>query len=361
MAKFFDPKEDVMDIKITPYGRHLLSKGKFTPAFYAFYDDDIIYDLQYANASLAEHQNDIETRIQQDTPRLKAQSCFSGIETAIKKVVNANREGDILPQPAADKHHALALPLGHSNLNSTHLPAWDTLLLNGEIKDSVNYLTASTAPNIKIPQAECEIVFKGRAFPDGYTPPLSTSDQLINNLQGGLSDAETEGIFGGTFDEFEDGTIFKVYKDFILLEINEKNTDYLSQNFDIEVYEMVSVTGSSTPISGQKNEYEELVPLSFARGGMSDLGALYTTDETDDFNDLFPETDSRYVEHFFEINVDREIDPALLCSHLPQDKARRKSIAVEFECPDLTKGSTFSDQGKGLYDSTNSSDPEDCD
>ena len=42
---FLDRKEQVMDTQLTQYGKRLLAKGKFKPAYYAFYDDDIIYDL----------------------------------------------------------------------------------------------------------------------------------------------------------------------------------------------------------------------------------------------------------------------------------------------------------------------------
>jgi len=41
--KFFDPKQDVLDIQLTQYGKHLLSSGKFRPVYYAFFDDDILY------------------------------------------------------------------------------------------------------------------------------------------------------------------------------------------------------------------------------------------------------------------------------------------------------------------------------
>jgi len=41
---FFDSKEEVINVEFTQYGRYLLSKGKFNPRFYAFYDDDVIYD-----------------------------------------------------------------------------------------------------------------------------------------------------------------------------------------------------------------------------------------------------------------------------------------------------------------------------
>ena len=42
--EFFDKKQDVMDIQLTSYGKHLLSKGLFKPTYYAFSDDGVMYD-----------------------------------------------------------------------------------------------------------------------------------------------------------------------------------------------------------------------------------------------------------------------------------------------------------------------------
>ena len=38
--KFLDKKEQVLDIKMTPYGEYLLSQGRFKPEYYSFYDDN---------------------------------------------------------------------------------------------------------------------------------------------------------------------------------------------------------------------------------------------------------------------------------------------------------------------------------
>ena len=57
--RFLDPKEEVVKIKITPYGKYLLSMGKFNPTYYAFFDDDIIYDSAYTRMEGNELQNDI--------------------------------------------------------------------------------------------------------------------------------------------------------------------------------------------------------------------------------------------------------------------------------------------------------------
>ena len=102
------------------------------------------------------------------------------------------------------------------------------------------------------------------------------------------------------------------------------------------------------------------MPLYFARDRLSDLGVSYATDEWDDFGDAFPDVDPNYVEHFFEVNVDREIDQPEVCAYLPEDKIRRASLMREFDCPDLNNGKTLANSGD-IYDSNITEPPEDCD
>ena len=40
---FFDKKEDVLDFQLTEYGKYLLQNGVLEPAYYAFFDDDILF------------------------------------------------------------------------------------------------------------------------------------------------------------------------------------------------------------------------------------------------------------------------------------------------------------------------------
>ena len=83
--RFLDPKEEVYKIKITPWGRYLLSQGKFTPTFYAFFDDDVIYDSSFLEETgdTGEEQNNIQDRILDETPRFEGQTSFQGSETTI--------------------------------------------------------------------------------------------------------------------------------------------------------------------------------------------------------------------------------------------------------------------------------------
>jgi hypothetical protein len=376
---FFDPKEDVIDLKLTQYGKHLLSKGRLIPKYYAFFDDDIIYDIKWVTGSLSERQSDIEDRIQDETPRPRVQSCFHGVETEIKKINELVRQkkaklGDDMLQPQGSKHHVMSLPLGNSSLSTDKMPAWQAYFLKGRLDDSVDYVTGSS-PNIKIPQLDCKVEFKARAIAETEEEEMPPTERQALDDEG--ADTDHVGMWGGEF-EFDDGSRLLVEKDYLLLEIEESNTDYLEQNFDIEVYEIKVIpqlSGSTDPddvthqASGKyKGEKEELIPLYFARQA-ADLGSVYLTNAPEgsaqSVATMFPDVDPNYVEYFFDINVDREIDRATICENLPNDKARGARLQKEFRCPDektFTKGSLL-DMADGLYDSEmqDLDEFEDCD
>ena len=78
---FFDKKQDVLKIELTPYGRSLLSNGKLMPKYYAFFDDDIVYDISTIGAT--EDQDAIKNRILSETPRLRPQRDLRSPENLI--------------------------------------------------------------------------------------------------------------------------------------------------------------------------------------------------------------------------------------------------------------------------------------
>ena len=181
--EFFDKKEEVIDIQLTQYGKHMLSLGKFKPTQYAFFDGDVIYDSRYASGS--EKQSEIEKRIK-EVPRLKAQYVYSGIETQITKINKLVKEGeiygdtdsapgiqlgslgkpglmlmdDVTFQPTAEKNYSLTLPLGESSISSDYYPAWDIKFLhssasvNADGTSFINELTGTTFKSLRIPQGE---------------------------------------------------------------------------------------------------------------------------------------------------------------------------------------------------------------
>ena len=82
MAKFINRKQQVYDLKLTNYGHYLLSIGRLEPVYYAFMDDNIIYDGQYAG--LTETQNEIITeRIRNDSQYIESLVAFQDPENQL--------------------------------------------------------------------------------------------------------------------------------------------------------------------------------------------------------------------------------------------------------------------------------------
>ena len=138
----FRSKQEILKIELTTYGRYLMSRGKLRPVYYAFFDDDIIYDSEYAN--LQESQNSAQTRILDETPSLKPQTTFSSIEKSVKLNTLVSTEVDKLKkeeaQISADRNYALSLPLANSSPISDYFPAWSFNLINGKINNVEYYI-----------------------------------------------------------------------------------------------------------------------------------------------------------------------------------------------------------------------------
>ena len=158
---FFNKKEDVLEVELTQYGKQLLSKGDFEPYYYAFYDDDIIYDNQFAGMvnETGSNQKDIEDRIK-DVPRTRTQHAYSGIETQVQKNNMLIRSGEYINEGKAvfvgkknpnikefevknDRNFSSYNSLGNSSLSSDFIPSWNLFMYKGEISGSIPYLTSS--------------------------------------------------------------------------------------------------------------------------------------------------------------------------------------------------------------------------
>ena len=142
---FFDRKEEVLEVQLTPYGRYLLSLGEFTPEFYSFFDDDILYDSEYVGHS--EAQNTTEERIKET----KRNHCQINYRTAELDASNVYVYDDRNLQNYFEKEYALSSELGIADYYSDNAPAWDINVLKGEMFNSVA-IHSSSGPNYVIPQ-----------------------------------------------------------------------------------------------------------------------------------------------------------------------------------------------------------------
>lgn len=300
---FFNTKEEVIDIELTPYGKMLLSKGKWKPAYYEFYDDDIIYDSQYAG--YVEGQEKTQQRIK-DTPRKKVQYTFEGADIRYKEYLKQLREaGDrnidssntkkLLQALNATlekrKNFSLSsLPLANSKINSEKNPAWNIKVLNGEISSSASSVSVTGLPNnLNI---------------------INLKDCYYKISPKELQNSTTNQISEIVFDNF----YVDIEKDFLLLHIKEQNTDLLKENFDFFIYEIEET---------ENGEIEK--PLYFKKQNTKIVNnILLDEDEEQTLETSYQ--DVTYANHYFSISFDKEISNALLGEYLTQKERQILTI-----------------------------------
>jgi len=321
--KFLNKKEQVLDIELTEYGKRLLSKGLFKPTYYAFFDDGVLYDSQYGG--FTEAQNDAAPRIIQETPQLETQVVYNGVESHIQRqneiIRSVPKKGNLAPNPgvlelldqaenyqnSTDRLFSLTYQLGTSQLTNNYIPAWDISFIKGLISGSVSALNALTCSNqlLNIPQIPvAPITYETRV--DTLTE-LEAEDVLASELYGNETISVTQ----------QDSAI--------LLQIKEVNVDFDHDNFDIEVFEVKSVTDtniitcqpicSATGSLATCGKIDELIPLYFIKekSNIENNILLDINEREQILENPELELDPSYVEYFFDIAVDNEIDKSIIC------------------------------------------------
>lgn len=310
--KFFDTKEQVIDIELTQYGKHLLSRGLWDPKYYEFFDDDILYDAQWAG-SVDVNQNSIQERIKA-VPRLESQYVWDGIETNVKKnnayirsggkdrEGNYKRISDEFVQPLPEKNFSLSAPLGTINPQSIYKPAWDLRVYHGEITSSIITNQDDGFPDSKIPQILMRPVTYSLSIQQGE-PSNTTIGEVPDPQEMFL--IEESRANGGLSRPMPDGTYVAIEDDYIILSLDEVNSLMEEENFDIEVYE----------VKEEENTIE-YIPLYFPKREekiKDDL--LLDEQERDLFGD---DLDNTQVSYFFDVLVDSEIPDDILCTLPPE-------------------------------------------
>ena len=324
--KFFNPKEDVLDIKLTNYGRQALSKGRWKPAYYSFMDENVLYDSEYGG--FTEPKSNAEVRIQEETPLLRTQMNFADREQFLFDDTAATIEQ--LHLNTYEKLNVMPFSLGNSSPDSTKTPAIRIQCLQGEIKDLEFNLTGSTRTEkiangvvtkshqlLKIPQIEMDVEYK-----------ITVAESKTSELKFTPDPALTPGNF------YADGNVVLVGPEQILFVIDEANAPFEFENFDIEVYEMrdeFDVFGEQI-----KNQLSFIKPLQMVENNI-----LIDKEEAEvkagRLNGAIPDVDPTYVNYFFDVNVDSEVDEKIICSSVNQLARNGKSLFtdVEINCPDL--------------------------
>jgi hypothetical protein len=286
---FFNKKEDVMKIELTTHGKHLLSKGEFKPEFYAFFDDDILYESEAV--SITENNIQTKVRIITDTPSLKPPAAIKGVESSIfdKKTI--------------EDDNILLNIIGTNKQTTNNANGWDVTALLGEFSSSLPYISSSASPIYNVPQIECEVNYTmsvGNTSKDTYFSSEYLSSEIAL-----------------------DNTFIKLRSDDLLLYILEKNGFLYKDAKSVEVF---------------KYDYDEIYmnKISFFNFDNLDGDIAEISDQSKvvvNEGEIVID-DSNFVDTYFSVLIDREISNTDLCKGIKKIKDKNVFLGLNIECED---------------------------
>jgi len=336
MAEFFNRKEEVIDLQLTQHGKRLLAQGVLQPVYYSFHDEDILYDGGYGGVT--EEQNDIHDRIK-SAVRPKTQYVFAGIESNINLSVDAkilnNYATPLVNKSfvtAEDRLDVLPYCLGTTDPNTNNAPAWGIGVYRAQISSSAAYYSGS-AGNINIPQLN--VIHQINTYVG-----LDETEAKIQNFDG-PADAAAKLLYAqDTFEtdqgqpaqvfqisnKFQDGTFLFEDQDYVFADLRENNTTNMVQNFDLEIFEVTYETDDKTGATKEIITQMKFMPDPF----IEDTGIV----DEEELNYQYATPTPEYVEYYFDLNVDEEIEDRILCQVDFENK--KESIfadsRLEFDC-----------------------------
>ena len=264
MVKFFDQKQEVIQIELTPYGRQLLSEGKFSPSYYAFYDINILYDGD--RGGLTETQNQIVDRIKESTPRSRPITKFRTTQKSMISLSSANYKNyfDQQEEYCATYNRFL----GKNSTFSDFAPSWDITVTNNsdaKLNDVVEYRANNTLP---VASASLDLTYQLHQNEDATAYTLEENQNII-------------------LDMLELNTVFSV-----------------NGNFDVEVFK-IDEKGQMRALGFINDQSANAQNLR----DQIDPTVLSNTIEGSNQQILnnFPVLDDTYVEYYFEVLLDQEV------------------------------------------------------
>ncbi len=301
MTTFFDKKQDVISIELTPYGRHLLSLGRLKPAYYAFFDDDILYDA--AAGGFTEDNTAIRKRIIEETPRLRPQRDIDSPAGTITQSENYLSVKKIRRPSTQQRVHFLTEPLGTSDAAKDEPPRFKTSFIQGKITGSVHTTLTGSYYEKHITQINCDLEYTMSLGNTANDPKVRGR---LSSLNKSVSDIKP------------DNTYIKIDDEQILVELLELNGFRFKDGLEVEVFLYDDVSGNET-----------LRPLKFLPEQKSIVNDLMI-DPVPTLVDPSPD----YVEHYFNFLTDNQIPERDICDGLENLKSKDIFIDTELDCPD---------------------------
>lgn len=259
-----DPKEDVIKFELTRLGKERFAEGRFKPYSYSFGDSGVVYDLTSASGS--EGQKDSGNRIYSETPMVAG--TWINHQTA---------EDAFTKEDARDRERTHIRRLGTMNSRENLAPKWRMNFLRGKM-DAVT-----------------------RLEPNWLEVTGTIRYEILESKNPEISEDNFSFIVGDlpNYAESESGFFTAVKDDYIIIELEEENVEFTTDNFVVRIKD----------VDAQKYLY-------------------FSTEE----ERLVPADDS--VESSVILLLDREIPEEIMCQYLSMDKKKDFFDDRLFDCAD---------------------------
>jgi len=330
MAKFINKKEQVFDLKLTPYGAYTLATGKFKPTYYAFFDDNVLYDAQYANRY--ENQNEIYNRIKNETQYLEGIVLFEDLERKINSSVvttlNFLDDNPDLSQQSPEKDlYRYDAALGDAKMTgeAQTTPAWKLAALQSRISSSQE---KDEANNSNVPQINIQSTYRKKIV----DPTFNYNPEDARSI-------------GGTTATFFDQKSIELLTEDPVFYLEEVNTELLTENFSVEVFEVLTGSLNDVVTTQLLRKYFKKDIPQIENGMMLSERKVNVPEE---------EYTTGSVEYYFDVLVDTEVDREVACRGAHQFNKESYYIDLDFDCTEEGDDEYFYD----IYGST--TEPEIC-
>jgi hypothetical protein len=321
--KFLNKKEQVFDIQLTPYGKQKLSMGELKPTHYAFFDDNILYDIEYAHSGASEVQNDTHKRIKEETQYLESQVIFKQVLSGTM-VAGGTFTEITIPQPAS--LYTRESYIGDALLQSQEqdvAPAWKVIAMQGTISSSNSFLAGTLDNNSQLQRER-----------DSGITQINIDANYELKVQQGSFRASVDNIrnIQDTSQIFSDDTVVRLISEDALVYVEELNTELLTENFDIEVFEVP-----------ESDETGELRRLYFENEAPQVVNGMLVRSTPFVVNQSLTTSS---VEYYFSIDKDYQIDPKIACKYLNQFNTEDYLIDLDFDCEEQDEDLFFDIYGR---------------
>lgn len=353
MTKILNKKLNVYDFQLTNYGKYLMSIGQYMPKYYAFYDDNIVYDNMYTKTGsalttpISESQNAIHERIKNNTAYIGTLTTFQDVDRHNQELVTTpgpdsivGGEGaeyrfeggpryfksDVTPIRYAPRKDVFRFDgaIGDALLDSKDTdvaPAWKVIVLNGEITSTQTQYEITQNMTASVPQINITVNYQKQIRDVQYAE--RRSDQVDPmSLRGRMSQ---------TSDFADENLIYLAAQDPIVY-VDEVNTELLAQNYDVEVFMVTSSVSSAPPDLQRKyfeKEQEQVVD-----------GFMVSSRPLPNYEGDLPQT---AVEYYFDFAKDSDADRKIVCRQLQNFNKSSYYIDLDIDCEAELREDVYND------------------